>query len=117
MNGEDVKLISREFGIPRRNLLRWKKNGCERKEGGGRPTDAALEQLIHDKIKRQELTDERTIRNFAIEYSRTSSFKASKGWFVKFCHRFGISLDFNIESPSPLPLYSSSPLPFPEFAI
>jgi hypothetical protein len=26
--GEDVKIISKEFGIPRRNLLRWKKNGC-----------------------------------------------------------------------------------------
>jgi hypothetical protein len=54
-----VKVISREFGIPRRNLLRWKKNGCERKEGGGRPTDCQLETVIHDKIKSQELTDEK----------------------------------------------------------
>lgn len=54
-----MKLISREFGIPRRNLLRWKKNGCERKEGGGRPTDSNLEALIYDKIKNRELTDEK----------------------------------------------------------
>jgi hypothetical protein len=78
-----------------------------------------LEQLIHDKIKRQELTDERAIRNFAIEYSKTSSFKASKGWFVKFCHRFAIPLDIGLDSPSPstLPLSSASVLPFQEFAI
>jgi hypothetical protein len=105
-----VKLISREFGIPRRNLLRWKKNGCERKEGGGRPTDLALEQLIHDKIKSQELTDERAIRNFAMEYSRTTSFKASKGWFVKFCHRFAVCLEPSPETPfsSPAPTLSPS---------
>jgi hypothetical protein len=37
--------------------LRWKKNGCERKEGGGRPTDNQMERLIYDKIKNKELTD------------------------------------------------------------
>jgi len=57
MAGEDVKIISRESGIPRRNLLRWKKNGCERKEGGGRPTDSEMESLIFGKIKQGELTD------------------------------------------------------------
>ena len=57
--GEDVKIISKQFGIPRRNLLRWKKNGCERKEGGGRPTDGDLERIIYDKIKSKELTDEK----------------------------------------------------------
>ena len=57
MAGEDVKIISRESGIPRRNLLRWKKNGCERKEGGGRPTDSEMEGLIFGKIKQGELTD------------------------------------------------------------
>jgi hypothetical protein len=24
--------------------------------------------------------------------SKTTSFKASKGWFVKFCHRFNLQL-------------------------
>lgn len=42
MNGQDVKQVSEAYGIPRRNLLRWKKNGCERKEGGGRPTNIEL---------------------------------------------------------------------------
>lgn len=55
--GEDVKIISKEFGIPRRNLLRWKKNGCQRKQGGGRPTDNEMERVIYDKIKNKELTD------------------------------------------------------------
>lgn len=52
-----MKIISRESGIPRRNLLRWKKNGCERKEGGGRPTDNEMEGLIYAKIKNGDLTD------------------------------------------------------------
>ena len=37
--GYDVKYVSKKYDIPRRNLLRWRKNGCIRKEGGGRPTD------------------------------------------------------------------------------
>ena len=53
LNGHDVKEISRQYGIPRRNLLRWRKNGCERKEGGGRPTDAEMETILYDKIKKQ----------------------------------------------------------------
>lgn len=50
-NGEDVNIVSKRYGIPRRNLLRWKKFGCERKEGGGRPTDDEMERIIHAKIK------------------------------------------------------------------
>ena len=46
-----MKAISKEYGIPRRNLLRWRKNGCERKEGGGRPTDRDMESILYDKIK------------------------------------------------------------------
>jgi len=35
------------------------KNGCLRKEGGGRPTDNEMEIVIYDKIKNKELTDEK----------------------------------------------------------
>ena len=72
--------------------MRWKKNGCERKEGGGRPTDCEMEVLIFGKIKNGELTDEKQIRKYAVEVSKIDSFKASKGWFVKFCNRYEISL-------------------------
>ena len=51
-----------------------------------------MEIVIYDKIKNKELTDEKQIRKFAIELSKTTTFKASKGWFVKFCHRFGLDL-------------------------
>lgn len=29
--GKDLKTVAKMFNIPRRNLLRWRKNGCERK--------------------------------------------------------------------------------------
>ncbi len=29
--GYDVKYVSKKYDIPRRNLLRWRKNGCIRK--------------------------------------------------------------------------------------
>ena len=72
--------------------MRWKKNGCERKEGGGRPTDSEMENLIFEKIRSGDLTDEKEIRKFAIDLSKANSFKASKGWFVKFCDRYRIDL-------------------------
>jgi transposase-like protein len=54
-----VKDVSREYGIPRRNLLRWRKNGCERKEGGGRPTDTEMECILYDKIKNGQIKGEK----------------------------------------------------------
>ena len=33
--------------------MRWRKNGCERKEGGGRPTDIEMEAILEDKIKNE----------------------------------------------------------------
>jgi hypothetical protein len=46
---------------------------------------------------KKELQTEREIRRYAIELSSTSSFKASKGWFVKFCNRFGITLKSSVQ--------------------
>jgi hypothetical protein len=51
LNGEDVNSVSKRYRIPRRNLLRWKKYGCERKEGGGRSSDEEMEEIIMRKIK------------------------------------------------------------------
>jgi hypothetical protein len=62
MSGHDVKEISKQYQIPRRNLLRWKKNGCQRKEGGGRPTDGELENVLYTKIINKDLRGEKQIR-------------------------------------------------------
>ncbi len=104
-----MKIVSREYGIPRRNLLRWKKHGCERKEGGGRPTDEEMETVVYAKIKSGELTDEKQIRQLAIAISKLDSFKASKGWFVKFCQRFDLRL-----APTPVPTPTTHALPDPD---
>lgn len=37
-------------------MLRWRKNGCERKEGGGRPSDFIMEEKLFEMILRQEIT-------------------------------------------------------------
>lgn len=57
--GEDIKSVSLQYGIPRNNLLRWKKNGCKRKEGGGRPADQELEAILYSKIKNMEIKGEK----------------------------------------------------------
>ena len=44
------------------------------------------------KIKQGHLTDEKKVREFAASLSRMDNFKASKGWFVKFCERCQIRL-------------------------
>ena len=69
--GFDVKEVSKAFGIPRRNLLRWKKDGCERKEGGGRPTDHDMQAILYDKIKKREINGEKEIRAAAILASKS----------------------------------------------
>jgi hypothetical protein len=88
LSGHDVKEISRQYHIPRRNLLRWKKNGCQRKEGGGRPTDGDLETVLYSKIINNDLKGERQIREEAKKLSKCGHFKASKGWYCKFNKRF-----------------------------
>lgn len=80
--------MSRDYNIPRRNLLRWRKNGCERKEGGGRPSDFVMEEQLFEMILRRELASERQIRELALEMTNFKKFKASKGWYVKFWRRF-----------------------------
>lgn len=85
-----MRSVAKEFNIPRRNLLRWRKNGCERKEGGGRPTDSEMETRVFELIRSGDLRSERQVREAAKQLSSLKNFKASKGWFVKFCRRFGL---------------------------
>lgn len=80
--------MSKAYQIPRRNLLRWKKNGCQRKEGGGRPTDGELENVLYAKILNKDLKSEKEIREEAKKLSKSENFKASKGWYCKFNKRF-----------------------------
>lgn len=68
--------------------MRWKKNGCERKEGGGRPTDGEMELTLYTKIENRLLTSEKEIRAEAKLLSKLTDFKASKGWYCKFSRRY-----------------------------
>ena len=85
-----MTLVAKRYNIPRRNLLRWQKYGCERKEGGGRGADEDMEKILVGKIKMGELTDEKQVREAAAKLSRVPGFKASKGWFCNFCTKHGV---------------------------
>ena len=70
--------------------MRWRKNGCIRKEGGGRPTDTEMELILCEKIKNFELEDEIDIRLEAKKLSKVDGFKGSKSWFMKFVKRHNL---------------------------
>ena len=61
-SGRDLKSVAKHFNIPRRNLLRWRKNGCQRKEGGGRPTDSAMEDKVCQLLREGSIQCEREVR-------------------------------------------------------
>ena len=47
-----------------------------------------MECILYDKIQKGEINGEKEIRAAAIKVSKSENFKASKGWFSKFCRRY-----------------------------
>ena len=96
-----MTLVAKRYNIPRRNLLRWQKYGCERKEGGGRGADEEMESKLVEKIKMGELTDDKQVRELAMEMSRVPGFKASKGWFSNFSSKYAVGWESGSGKHSP----------------
>jgi len=93
MKSKGLKKASIKYGINKKRLLRWIKNGPERKKGAGRKTlDPEMENLLVEWI-RQEVANHnvfptrQAIKIKAREISKVESFRASKGWCDKFFRR------------------------------
>ena len=87
--------ISRMLKIPCKNIKRWSAQGVYRKRGGGRKRSSpAMEDVVSKWISEtfrpgQEVDLER-VQEFALAVSGDPSFKASRGWVLKFLDRFGL---------------------------
>ena len=89
--------MCREFAVPRKNLLRWKRVGPERKQGGGRrKLDQGLESALYDWCLQEGIRIGRPvsraqIKAKAIEIcAHPDKFRASKGWVDKFVKKFKV---------------------------
>lgn len=93
--------ISRNLGIPCKNIKRWATEGVFRKRGGGRRrTNPTLEDDVHRWIESNyEFGDNvpvEQIQQYALSRSRDPTFKASRGWAIKFIDRFNLRNRFAI---------------------
>lgn len=87
--------ISRLIGIPCKNIKRWAVEGVDRKRGGGRrKTDPSMEDDIHDWLKRHHKMGDRIsveeIQEYALSKATDPTFKASRGWAIKFIDRYNL---------------------------
>lgn len=84
--------ISRKLKIPCKNIKRWSQQGVERKKGGGRKRfSPETENAVSDYLKKQyqkgaEIPYE-DVQEIARSMSDDVTFKASRGWVVKFVER------------------------------
>ena len=84
--------ISRKLQIPCKNIKRWSQQGVERKKGGGRKrfspeTERSVAQYLKSNYKHGSEVSYQSIQNVAKRFSSDQSFKASRGWVVKFVDR------------------------------
>ena len=95
-----VSQISKNFGIPIKNIKRWCEQGVDRKEGAGRKR---LDPLMEDELYKRiiDLQPEggklsiEEIREKALSLSTVPDFKASRGWVINFMERYNLIGRFN----------------------
>lgn len=85
----DISQVSKEMGIPRKNIKRWVNFGVERKKGGRKMQDPKMEAKLAAWVisyikEHKEMPKSHLIRSKSLEYSTNPEFKASKGWMEKF---------------------------------
>jgi hypothetical protein len=93
--------ISRNLGIPCKNIKRWATEGVFRKRGGGRRrTNPSLEDDVYRWLDNNfdfgDSVPIEQIQQYALSRSRDPTFKASRGWAIKFIDRFNLRNRFGI---------------------
>lgn len=81
--------LSRELGIPAKNIRRWKIEGIDRGARCGRKVvDLGMEITLRDWLKSKWINQipvrNRDIKEAALRLTDKPNFKASKGWLSKF---------------------------------
>lgn len=100
-DGLSITRISKNFGIPIKNIKRWCEQGVDRKEGAGRKRmDPKMESELHRRIISEhpiggQLSVEE-IRKIALELSNVPDFKASRGWVMNFADRYKLNQSFTL---------------------
>jgi transposase-like protein len=84
--------VSRRLRIPCKNIKRWSQYGVERKKGGGRKrfspeTERRVARKLKELYKEGSEVEYVKVQNIAINLSDDPTFKASRGWVVKFVER------------------------------
>lgn len=87
--------ISRMLKIPCKNIKRWTAQGVYRKRGGGRKRSSpAMEDVVNKWVRQNfkigEEVDLERVQEFALAVSGDPTFKASRGWVLKFLDRFSL---------------------------
>lgn len=88
-----VQKAAEKFKISKKRLMRWIKNGPDRKKGAGRKTlDPEMENIlvtwIKKSVKEKGIFPTRLLIKFkAKELCKVTRFRASKGWCDKFFRR------------------------------
>lgn len=90
-NNSNKEEIAKIFGISKKTLYRWQKNGIKLEKHSGRKIqDINMEKKLiewyNEELKKRTVKS-KEIKNKAKELSNNINFKASKGWFQKFKKR------------------------------
>jgi transposase-like protein len=85
--------ISRLLKIPCKNIKRWSTQGVFRKRGGGRRRSSPIMEekvcrWIREEFAIGEEIEIDRIQEYALSICGDCSFKASRGWVLKFIDRF-----------------------------
>ena len=99
--GVSVVEVSRMMNIHRKNLIRWKNFGYERKSNAGRKSvDPKMEQellkWLSSTYEENQCVPGSLIRKMAKSLTAVTTFMASKGWLARFCLRNNLRSRYNI---------------------
>lgn len=90
--GRKLTDISKELGIPAKNIRRWKEEGINRKVGAGRrikdiDMELNLRRWLIGEWNSGRYPSCKEIKQMAKTLSTNIEFRASKGWLQKFVDR------------------------------
>ena len=95
---ENLKHVTKKYGVPLKKLKRWLQVGANRQKGGGRKVldpnmEVKLINWYNSARSHNEAVSARKMQNKAKEFTTADKFLASKGWLEKFLKKYKIYVD------------------------